>query len=118
MVNINDLVNKAEELAKQHPDEVRKAIDAVEDQFDARTGGKYSQQVDQAGNAVEGKLGLPEATPQTPAPEAPAQEAPTQEAPAQETPAQADAPEQTEPAGAPAQTADQQQPADSAEPQA
>lgn len=107
MVDINAIVNKAEALAKEHQDEVRKAIDAVEDQIDARTGGKYSQQVDQAGNAVEGRLGLPK--PSAPAPEQPSE--PTPQAPAQEAQAPAptehtQAPASTEEAGS-AQTADQ-----------
>ena len=75
--NAGEYVDKAKDYAQQNPDQARSFIDKVEDFVDQKTGGKYSAQVDQAGDWVEGQLGLPNNTnnpdPQNPPadPEAP-----------------------------------------------
>ncbi|MDF8263030.1 antitoxin [Luteipulveratus flavus] len=56
---ISDLINKARQWASKNPDKTRQAIDKVEDAVDSRTGGKYRDKVDQAGDAVGGQLGIP-----------------------------------------------------------
>ncbi|KNX37810.1 antitoxin [Luteipulveratus halotolerans] len=67
---ISDLVNKAKQWASKKPDKARQAIDKVEDVVDSKTGGKYRDKVDQAGDAVGGQLGIPkEGAPQGQAPQ-------------------------------------------------
>ena len=89
-----DALNKAKDYARDNPEHARSAIDKVEDIIDQRTGGKYSSQVDKAGDWIEGKLGLPSNT-NNPEPAEPA-----------DKPAEpADKPAQpTEPADKPAET--------------
>ena len=69
--NAGEYVDKAKDYAQQNPDQARSFIDKVEDFVDQKTGGKYSAQVDQAGDWVAGQLGLPNNTnnllPQDPA---------------------------------------------------
>lgn len=60
--NANDALNKAREQAQANPEHARSFIDKVEDFVDQKTGGKYAAQVDQAGDWVEGQLGLPNNT--------------------------------------------------------
>jgi ABC-type transporter Mla subunit MlaD len=48
---------KARELAKDNPDQVNDAIDRVGQEVDERTGGKFSDQIDQAEDVVRGRLG-------------------------------------------------------------
>ena len=55
--NAGEYVDKAKDYAQQNPDQARSFIDKVEDFVDQKTGGKYSAQVDQAGDWVEGQLG-------------------------------------------------------------
>jgi hypothetical protein len=45
-----DLAAKAEELAGEHADQVKQGIDKAADLADKATGGKYSDQIDKAGN--------------------------------------------------------------------
>ena len=56
--NTGEYVDKAKEAAQQNPEHARSFIDKIEDFVDEKTGGKYAAQVDQAGDWVEGKLGL------------------------------------------------------------
>lgn len=68
---LRDIVNKAKTLARKNPAATRKVIDAVQDQVDRRTRGKYRGQVDKAGDAIEGQLGVrptqrPDADPPNP----------------------------------------------------
>lgn len=51
-----NLAEKAEELAKQHPDQVKAALDKAEQFADEQTGGKYSDQIKAAGDKAEGFL--------------------------------------------------------------
>ena len=60
--NTGEYVDKANDYAQQNPDQARSFIDKIEDFVDEKTGGKYSAQIDQAGDWVEGQLGLPNNT--------------------------------------------------------
>lgn len=69
--NAGEYVDKAKDYAQKNPDQARSMIDKVEDFIDQKTGGKYSAQVDQAGDWVEGQLGMANNT-NNPDPQAPA----------------------------------------------
>ena len=56
-MGIGDIVNKAKDLAADHPDQVDQGIDKAGDAVDARTGGTHVSQVDKAQEAVKGRLG-------------------------------------------------------------
>lgn len=58
MVNPRDLFRKAQSLAQQRPDQVRGALDKLEDMVDKRTGGKHADKVDKASDFIEGRLGI------------------------------------------------------------
>lgn len=59
--NVGKLARKARDMAGQHPDQVRKALDQAEAQIDRRTGGKHAGQIDAAGDKVADFL-APEAS--------------------------------------------------------
>ena len=115
-----EYVDKAKDHAQQNPDRARSVIDKIEDFVDEKTGGKYSAQVDRAGDFIEGQLGLPNNTnnplPQDPTvptdPEAPNDPvAPTDPATPVDPDGATDAemripPEQTPPSADPAAPAD------------
>ncbi|MBF6672360.1 MULTISPECIES: antitoxin [Glutamicibacter] len=46
MAGFDDLRGKAEEFAKENPDQVSQGIDQVGDFIDDKTGGKFAEQVD------------------------------------------------------------------------
>lgn len=50
------LFDKAGDLAKEHEDKVEAGIEKVGDFVDEKTGGKYSEQVDQAQKVVNEQL--------------------------------------------------------------
>lgn len=56
-MGIGDMVNKAKDLAADHPDQVDQGIDKAGDAADARTGGQHASQVDKAQEAVKDRLG-------------------------------------------------------------
>ena len=60
--NADQYIDKAKDYAGKNPDMTRSGIDKVEDFIDQKTGGKYADQIDQAGDWLEGKLGLPNNT--------------------------------------------------------
>lgn len=90
--NTGEYIDKAKDYAQQNPDHARSAIDKVEDFIDAKTGGKYSNQVDQAGDWLEGQLGMANNT-NNPDPQAPA-DAPADPAVDPADAPRADAPQQ------------------------
>lgn len=67
-------MDKAKDLAGQHPDQARQGIDAAEDAVNQRTGGQHADAVGRAGDVAEKGLGVNE----HPA----AQDAPTDREPA------------------------------------
>ena len=56
-MGIGDMVNKAKDLAADHPDQVDQGIDKAGDAVDQRTGGQHAEQVDKAQDAVRDRLG-------------------------------------------------------------
>lgn len=52
MDDIERLAHKARQLAAEHPDQVRKALDQAENQIDERTGGKHASQIESAGDKL------------------------------------------------------------------
>lgn len=50
------LFDKAGDLAKEHEDKIEAGIDKVGDIIDEKTGGKYSEQVDQAQKTANEQL--------------------------------------------------------------
>ena len=58
-----EYVEKAKDYARDHPEQARSAIDRVEDLIDDRTGGTFSDVVDQGGDLLEEHLGLPDPAP-------------------------------------------------------
>jgi hypothetical protein len=60
MPDFGGLINKAKELAGQHQDQVHDGVEKAEDLAKDKLGGKFGDQVDQGGNAVEGFLGVNE----------------------------------------------------------
>lgn len=51
-------MDKAKDMAGQHPDQARQGIDKVEDAVDAKTGGQHAEHVDKAGDLAEKQLGI------------------------------------------------------------
>lgn len=56
-MNLDDLKNKAKEMAGQHPDQVDKGIDKAREFVDEKTGGQHSEQVQQGADKLRGALG-------------------------------------------------------------
>lgn len=62
-MGLGDIVNKAKDLAADHPDQVDQGIDKAGDAVDQRTGGTHASQVDKAQDAVRSRLGAPDEQP-------------------------------------------------------
>jgi MT0933-like antitoxin protein len=62
-MGIGDFLDKAKDLAGQHPDQVDQGIDKAGDLVDERTGGQHVSQVDKAQEAVKDHLGRPDEQP-------------------------------------------------------
>ena len=62
-MGLGDIVNKAKDLAADHPDQVDQGVDKAGDAVDARTGGTHVSQVDKAQEAVKDRLGGPDQQP-------------------------------------------------------
>lgn len=58
-MKFNELLDQAKKLAGKHPDQAKAALDKAEGILDERTGGKFTGQIKEGGDAVEGQLGLP-----------------------------------------------------------
>jgi hypothetical protein len=56
-MGIGDMVNKAKDLAADHPDKVEQGLDKAGDAVDQRTGGQHAEQVDKAQDAVRNRFG-------------------------------------------------------------
>ncbi|RSN09413.1 antitoxin [Nonomuraea sp. WAC 01424] len=56
-MSAQDWVKKAEELAKQHPQQADQLLDRVEDEIEERTGHKFDEQVEQGTDAVRRSYG-------------------------------------------------------------
>ncbi len=62
MPDFGGLVNKAKDLAGQHQDQVHDGVEKAEDLAKDKLGGKYGDQIDQGGDAVENYLGVDDQT--------------------------------------------------------
>jgi 4-alpha-glucanotransferase len=51
-----DLADKAQELAKDHPEQVAGAVDTIGDMVDEATGGRFGDQLDTIGDTVVDRL--------------------------------------------------------------
>jgi len=58
MPDFGGLVNKAKDLAGQHQDQVQDGVEKGEDLAKDKLGGKFGDQVEQGGDAVENFLGV------------------------------------------------------------
>ncbi|MDK1344676.1 antitoxin [Streptomyces sp. 378] len=52
MGKLGDMMNKAKQMAKGHPDQADKGVTSAERVVDERTGNKYDAKTDKAGDAV------------------------------------------------------------------
>lgn len=55
---LNNIFGKIKQYAGQNPDKARDAIDKVSKTVDEKTGGKYSDKIQKAGDAAGSGLGL------------------------------------------------------------
>lgn len=60
MPDFGELVNKARKLASEHPDQVVKGVEKLEELVDKQTGGQHGDQIESAGHMVENFLGAQE----------------------------------------------------------
>ena len=58
MPDFGGLVNKAKDLAGQHQDQVQDGVEKGEDLAKDKLGGKFGDQIEQGGDAVENFLGV------------------------------------------------------------
>jgi hypothetical protein len=60
MPDFEGLIEKAKDLAGKHPDQVHKGVEKAEEIAEKKLGGQFDGQIEQAGNLVEGFLGVHE----------------------------------------------------------
>jgi hypothetical protein len=60
MPDFEELIEKAKDLAGKHPDQVHSGVEKAEELAKNKLGGEFGGQVEQAGNLVEGFLGVHE----------------------------------------------------------
>jgi len=60
MNNFSDYVNKAKQLAGEHPDQVHSALDKIESLANEKTGNKYADKIEKAEGLIEKQLGIPD----------------------------------------------------------
>lgn len=59
MSSTGGFFDKVKDFVKGHPDQSRKGLDTLEEKANERTGGKYQEQLHQAGDRASEQLGLP-----------------------------------------------------------
>ena len=64
-MNFGEIINEAENLVKQHPDQVKSGLDKAEGLLDQHTGGQHGDQLKKGEAMLEGKLGLDGQAPAT-----------------------------------------------------
>ena len=57
---LDDALDKAKDLAADHPDQVEAGLDKAKDLISEKTGGKFDSQVDAAADKATDALGLGE----------------------------------------------------------
>jgi hypothetical protein len=55
--NLRALANKAQEVAREHPEQAEQVINKAEHMVDDRTGGKHSEQLDKGADELKRRLG-------------------------------------------------------------
>jgi MT0933-like antitoxin protein len=60
MPDFKALIDKVKDLAGKHPDQVHQGVEKTEDFAEKKVGNKYGDQIDKAGDAAEGYLGVHE----------------------------------------------------------
>lgn len=60
MPDFGELINKAKQMAGEHPDQVVQGVEKLEELVDRQTGGKFENQIESAGHMIEGFLGVHE----------------------------------------------------------
>ncbi|WP_137988919.1 antitoxin [Streptomyces vilmorinianum] len=60
------IMDKLKGMVRGHEDQARQASDAAERTINEKTGNKYTGQVDQAQQKIEGTLGMPDRPEQPP----------------------------------------------------
>lgn len=93
---MSDWIQKAKDFVKGHPEKAQQGLDKAEQIVNERTGGKYSDKIDQGTDKLKETLGLQpdaEGTQQPGTPQPPATPAPVPGPPPAPTPAPAPTPE-------------------------
>lgn len=60
MPDFGELLNKAKQMASEHPDQVVKGVEKLEELVDKQTGGQHGDQIESAGHMIENYLGAHE----------------------------------------------------------
>ena len=69
-MGLDDLKNKAKEMAGQHPDQVNQGVDKAREFADEKTGGQHSDQLQQGADKLKNAMGgQPQNQEQQPNPE-------------------------------------------------
>jgi hypothetical protein len=55
--NLRDLANKAQEVAREHPEQTEQVLNKAEHIVDDRTGGKHSEQLNKGAEELKRRLG-------------------------------------------------------------
>ena len=56
---MSDWIQKAKDFVKGHPEQAQQGLDKAEELINERTGGKYSDKIDQGSDKLKETLGLP-----------------------------------------------------------
>ena len=62
MPDFGGVLNKAKELASEHPDQVTREIEKLEDLVDKQAGGQFGGQIETAGHFAANYLGAEDRT--------------------------------------------------------
>jgi hypothetical protein len=116
-----EALDKVKDLAKEHPDEAKAAIDKLEQTLDEKTGGRFRDVLDKGGEYLEKEFGIPSDTSsnppeQTPPPTQPQPEPPTDPSQAPEPPQQPGQPNDPSQAPQPPDPTQPEQPQQPADP--
>lgn len=60
MPDFGELINKAKQMAGEHPDQVVTGVEKLEEFVGKETGGKFEGQIESAGHMIENFLGVHE----------------------------------------------------------
>ncbi|HJP76893.1 MAG TPA: antitoxin [Pseudonocardiaceae bacterium] len=69
IVGLDELKNKAKEMAGQHPDQVNQGVDKAREFADEKTGGQHSDQLQQGADKLKHAMGGEQQQEQQPNPE-------------------------------------------------